>query len=316
MARRRRAGSSELVTITRREYHAGELEVQERAGVRAMAQKIGASVHDIIPPAAGAFLAQQRFVVLSTADADARPWASILIGAPGFAREVDARAVRIEATPLPGDPLVDNIRVSRFAGLVAPDLAARRRLRLNGTLETLNDGALLIRADQVYSNCPKYIQRRSEAIETAERKPELVGRAGSLTDEQRDRIRRADTFFIATLNPEFGADASHRGGMPGFVTMNGDQLVWPDYAGNSMFNTLGNIAVHPWAGLLFPDFETGSILQLTGRASIDWDSSRVAPVAGAERLVQLQVEEVVEIAGALSPLYLVDYSPFNPAVRP
>ena len=116
------------------EFHAGELEVQERAGVRAMARKIGGSVHDVIPPAASAFLAQRRFVVLSTADAEARPWASILSGSSGFARAIDERAVRLEAASLPGDRLGDNVRVSRFAGVFGPALGARRRLRLTGTL--------------------------------------------------------------------------------------------------------------------------------------------------------------------------------------
>jgi predicted pyridoxine 5'-phosphate oxidase superfamily flavin-nucleotide-binding protein len=300
-----------------RGYHAGELEVQERAGVRVMASKIGGSIHETIPPAASAFLEQRRFVVLATADAHGRPWASVLSGQEGFARAIDPGTVRIDAVPLPGDPLGENVGVSRFAGLIAPDLAARRRLRLNGRLEHGNDGALLIHSDQVYSNCPKYIQRRSGVDKAVDRKPELIRRTGSLTDEQRDWIRRADTFFIATLNPEVGADASHRGGMPGFVTATGDRLGWPDYAGNSMFNTLGNIAVHPGAGLLFPDFESGAVLQLTGRASIDWDQSRAAAVSGAERLVRFEAEQVVEIASALPlGLRLLEYSPFNPAVEP
>lgn len=300
----------------RREYHAGELEVQERAGVRGMASKIGGSIHDMVPPAASAFLEQRRFVVVATAGEDGRPWASILTGQPGFVRAVDPRTVRIDAKPLPGDPLGANLDASRFAGLIAPDLVARRRMRLNGRLERASDRAILIHADQVYSNCPKYIQRRSGDDESVRRIPELIRQAGSLTDEQRDWIRRADTFFIATLNPAEGADASHRGGMPGFVTVEDGRLVWPDYTGNSMFNTLGNIAVYPRAGLLFPDFESGAVLQLTGRASIDWDPSRAAAVSGAERLVGLEVDGVVEIAEALPrSLRLLEYSPFNPAVR-
>jgi hypothetical protein len=75
----------------------------------------------------------------------------------------------------------------------------------------------------------------------------------------------------------------------------GNRLVGPDYAGNMMYNTLGNIAAHPRAGVLLPDFESGGVLQLTGRAAIEWDPSRVAAVAGAERLVELEVEEAVEL---------------------
>jgi hypothetical protein len=119
---------------------------------------------------------------------------------------------------------------------------------------------------------------------------------------------------MATLNPGEGADASHRGGMPGFIKSMNEELTWPDYVGNSMFNSLGNIAQHPWAGVLVPDFDTGSTLQLTGRAAIDWNRQRVAALPGAERLVRLIVEEVVEIEGAFpAGLRLVEYSPFNPS---
>ncbi|MGH7527445.1 MAG: pyridoxamine 5'-phosphate oxidase family protein [Gemmatimonadales bacterium] len=281
------------------EYHPGELAVQDRAGVRARASRVAGSIHDAVPEVAKAFLEQLRFVVVATAGSDGRPWASLLRGEPGFARVPDPQTVRIAALPLPGDPLADNLGVSRFAGLIAPDLAARRRMRLNGRLEPTGDGAILLRADQVYSNCPKYIQPRGREDATVRPTPRLVSRAESLTDAQRAWVRRADTFFIATINPGEGADASHRGGVPGFVAVEGDRLVWPDYAGNSMYNTLGNIAVHPRAGILIPDFESGAVLQLTGRASIDWDPGRAEAVPGAERLAELVVEEVVEIAGAL-----------------
>ena len=97
--------------------------------------------------------------------------------------------------------------------------------------------------------------------------------------------------------------------MPGFIGVEGERLVWPDYAGNMMYNTLGNIALHPRAGLLVPDFSSGSVLQLTGRAGILWSGG---DVPGAERRVELEVEDVVEIAGLLPPAEEVEYSPFNP----
>jgi hypothetical protein len=217
--------------------------------------------------------------------------------------------------PLPGDPLAGHLRTGAFAGLLAIDLAARRRMRVNGRLECAAGRPITIRVDQVYSNCPKYIQRRAAEEGVPQEAPRTFQRAESLSEEQRAWIRRADSFFIATLHPDAGADASHRGGMPGFVSVDGDRLVWPDYAGNLMYNTLGNIAVHPRAGLLFPDFESGAMLQVTGRAAIEWDPVRTAEVPGAERLVELVVEELVEIAGVLPPFVrLLDYSPFNPPV--
>jgi predicted pyridoxine 5'-phosphate oxidase superfamily flavin-nucleotide-binding protein len=296
------------------QFHAGELAVQERAGVRERAARVGGSIHGAVPPAAMAFLQQRRFVVLATAEPEGRPWASILTGSPGFATAPDPSEVRIDAAPLPGDPLVDNLRTGAFAGLLAIDLATRRRMRVNGRVEYAPDRPISIHVDQVYSNCPKYIQRRAAEEGRPPEAPRIARRAESLTEEQRAWIRRADSFFIATLHPDAGADASHRGGMPGFVSVEGDRLVWPDYAGNLMYNTLGNIAVHPRAGLVVPDFETGAVLQLTGRAAIDWDPIRTAEMPGAERLVELVVEEIVEIAGVLPSASVLDYSPFNPPV--
>jgi hypothetical protein len=110
-------------------------------------------------------------------------------------------------------------------------------------------------------------------------------------------------------------DASHRGGNPGFVqVVNERRLVWPDYSGNSMFQTLGNLAVDPHAGLLFMDFAGGGTLQLTGRARLGWDTDGAMELPGAERLVQFEIDEVVELPGA-SPLRwrFIEHSPFNPA---
>src|SRR5947208_2450453 len=67
-----------------------------------------------------------------------------------------------------------------------------------------------------------------------------------------------------------GADASHRGGDPGFVHLDGDDLWWDDLPGNNMFNSLGNIAANNEAALLFLDFDTGARLHLSGRADIEW----------------------------------------------
>lgn len=295
-------------------FHAGEVEVQRRAGVREMAERIGNGIRAPVPEPARRFLEEQPMVVLAAADAAGRPWASILTGPPGFASAPSPETVRIASRPVAGDPLGEGLVAGAHAGMVVIDFATRRRLRVNGRIGRIDDDGIEIRTDQVYSNCPKYIQART----AADHAPPLhasraAARSSGLSDAQRAWIRRADTFFIATANPAEGVDASHRGGMPGFVRVQGNDLAWPDYRGNSMFNTLGNIAVHPRAGLVFPDFESGAMLLLTGAAAIDWDPSHAAAVPGAERLVTVTVEEVVEIDGALPQRLIVrDYSPFNP----
>jgi len=296
-------------------YHAGERAVQERAGVQHMASRIARSIGTSMPPAARQFLQQQPMVVVASTDERDQTWASLLTGAPGFIEVVDERTVRLHARPVPGDPLGNNLRSGSDVGLLAIELATRRRMRLNGTASLLDDGGAEVRARQVYSNCPKYIQARERLpAEPAERTAQVARRTETLSEEQQRLIARADTFFIATAHSEGGADASHRGGLPGFVAVVDERtLLFPDYAGNTMFNTLGNITANPHAGMLFLDFERGDTLQLTGRAAVVWDMNRLVPFAGAERGVQFRVGGVVATAGAAPFRWrFLDPSPFNP----
>ena len=298
-------------------YHSGEIEVQKRAGVRKMAERVGNSIRPAIPPAAREFLREQPMVVIGSVGAGGRVWASLLVGEPGFVKALDERTVRIDAAPVPGDPLAENLAAGEGSkvGTISIDLATRRRMRLNGVAEVLPDG-IYVRAHQVYANCPKYIQARDwePVAGGTQAGQQSVWRAKALTDEQRRRISRADTFFIASAHPERGADASHRGGNPGFVRFLGeDTLEFPDYSGNTMFNTLGNIAVNPNAGLLFLNFESGNTLQLAGAARVVWDPERAARFAGAERVVEFRTEEAAETEGTLPLRWRFGgYSPFNP----
>jgi predicted pyridoxine 5'-phosphate oxidase superfamily flavin-nucleotide-binding protein len=297
-------------------FHAGELAVQERAGTRQMAGRIGKGIGATVSAAARRFIATQRMAVIGSIDPNGRVWASLLAGRQGFLQAIDDQTIRIDVAPAPGDPLLDNLRARGDAGMVVIEPATRRRVRLNGVAEVLPEGGLILRTRQVFANCPKYIQAREWGTMPAEAPiPGEPQRGKVLTTEQRARIARADTFFIATAHPNGGVDASHRGGNPGFVAVaDGGTLVFPDYGGNTMFQTLGNLAVNPRAGLLFVDFDSGDTLQLTGRASVSWDAERVAAVAGAERLVEFVIDEVIAVPGA-SPLRgrLVGYSPFNPS---
>jgi hypothetical protein len=194
------------------------------------------------------------------------------------------------------------------------DLATRRRMRVNGRVER---GASPIRVavDECFANCPKYIQQRELVTESRAAAPDPSSRqVPALSIAQQLRIARADTFFIASGHGATGLDASHRGGAFGFVEVLDERhLAWPDYAGNSMFQTLGNLETDPHAGLVFADFATGDLLQLIGRARVDFDPARAAKFAGAERIVDFEIDAVRETRAAL-PLrsYAVEASPYNP----
>jgi hypothetical protein len=191
-------------------------------------------------------------------------------------------------------------------------------MRFNGKVVPGQDGGFTLDVEQAYGNCRKYIQLRQFEGET---RPQASAaglapvRATALSVRQRSRVASADTFFIASAHPEAGADASHRGGRPGFVRVQSDRrLSFPDYAGNNMFNTLGNLTADPRAGLLFVDFESGELLQLAGRARLVWEPEAVAAHRGARHVVvEFAIDAVLETR-PVAPLRwtLVEPSPFNP----
>ncbi len=292
-------------------YHEGERAIQQRAGVRAQARRLGRIISTDIPARGRDLLADQPFVVAGWRDRNGHVWASWLIGKPGLLHEENNR-LHVQTDPPPGDPLAEHLRDGMWMGLLAIDLQTRERLRINGRLQTANTG-FVVEPYEVYPNCPKYIQRRLlRTIDGAP--PGRPQRSTTLTDAQQAWIAGADTFFIASLHPDTGADVSHRGGDPGFVTVESDRRIWwPDYPGNNMFNTLGNIEAHPPVGLLFVDFDGGTLLQISGTGRVVWEDDRLAAMEEAERLVEVEISAVRETPGANPLRWDLDaYSPFNP----
>lgn len=268
-------------------YHWGPLAVQERVGVRDQAEHVGRSIGTGIRDVAAAFLGLQPHLVVGAADGAGRMWASLLTGEPGFVRATGPDRITVTGGVPAGDPLGEALATAGTrVGTIALDPRTRRRMRLNGTLEVTGRG-FAVRAEQVFSNCPKYLQKR-QPLDLAAEGAGVVRRGDALTPDQERAVRAADTFFVATTAEADGADASHRGGLPGFVeVLSPVELTWPDYAGNAMFLTLGNLAADPRAGLLFPDWESGALLQLSGRAETEFG-------ADGERRVRFRVESVVE----------------------
>ncbi|WP_214323491.1 pyridoxamine 5'-phosphate oxidase family protein [Nonomuraea sediminis] len=285
-------------------YHRGELKVQERAGRLRQAGSALRGIRQAVPEVASDFLAAQPMIVVGAADGAGRMWASLVTGAPGFLRTPDPRTLVVDTLPLPDDPLAEALAGPAEVGMIAIEPATRRRMRVNGHSTPTGQG-FRVDIDQAISNCPKYLQLRTPAVPAAEARP-VASTGLALTGDQQEQIRLADTFFVATATSGGDADASHRGGNPGFVeVVSPTRLRWPDYLGNSMFLTLGNLAVHPAAGLLVPGWDTGSTLQLTGTARTVWDPE--------QRFVEFEVEAVHETRHATRLRWSApEYSRFNP----
>ncbi|MEU0939684.1 pyridoxamine 5'-phosphate oxidase family protein [Embleya sp. NPDC005971] len=306
-------------------YHRGERAVQDRADLTRQASFALGGIGESIPPVAAAFLAEQPMIIVGGTDAAGRLWSSQLVGAPGFLRVPDPRTLLVDALPLAADPLAAALAGPSTVGMIAIEPTSRRRMRINGR-STPVTGGLRVDLDQVIANCPKYIQKRDfRFLSDPRSEPESAPRPATapptrgvaLTPAQQQTLRATDTFFVASSDEAGNTDASHRGGNPGFVqVLSPTVLRWPDYVGNAMFLTLGNLELHPAAGLLVPGWDTGSTLHLTGAARTIWDADEVARVPGAQRLVEFTVTGVVEIPDAVPLRWSApNYSRFNPPVN-
>jgi predicted pyridoxine 5'-phosphate oxidase superfamily flavin-nucleotide-binding protein len=292
-------------------FHAGESALQERAGARAQAEAIGSRmIRDHMPEQHRELFGKLPTLLVGSLDAQRRPWASMLVGRPGFLSSPDARTLRVGALPDAADPLAGQLALGRPIGLLGLEPATRRRNRMNGRVVALDAGGFSVAVEQSFGNCPQYIQAREPAWreETGAAAPEPF--QALLPAAAQALVERADTLFIASAaretgsGPAHGVDVSHRGGRPGFVRVQRDAggaqvLTLPDFRGNNLFNTLGNIQAHPCAGLLVVDPERGDRLQLTGRAELLWDGPELAAFAGALRLLRITVERGVWTPAAL-----------------
>ena len=304
-------------------YHAGELEIQERVGVLNEGAQNARVIQDSIIKGALRFINQQSMAVLGSLDDDQNVWASVLLGKPGFMQAEDEQNVTFDLPSMAQnehDPFWENIRKRPDVGMLVIELASRRRLRINGAIGRESEGSLRLHVKESYPNCPKYIQRR-QITTSLDRfdMPASASAGGEVLDQsQRAIITKADTFFVASVHPERGVDASHRGGNAGFVKIVDDRtLRIPDYQGNCMFNTLGNFVVTPRAGLIFLDFDASRTLQLIGRPRIQFDVDGWAKeTGGTNRFWEFQIDRWLEI-NHLPELNwsFLDYSPHNPSVN-
>lgn len=282
-------------------FHDGEREMQRRFGVRREAETVGRIIQSRLPAGAGRFLARQRLAVAATVEADGGVWASLLCGPRGFISAVDDQLLHLAAAPADGDPFVANLATRPELGLLVFDPTTRQRMRFNGR-GLIEAESLFLAIEQAYGNCPKYIQLRA-ALPDGEGAPLPPRVSDGLDARQQAWIAAVDTLFVASHHPRGGADASHRGGEAGFVSVHGPRrLSFPDYPGNAMFNTLGNLVANPAIGLLFVDFTSGDVLQASGRA-----------IVGADAAVEVEIRAVREVRGACPLRYaFVESSPANP----
>ncbi|MEK8052796.1 pyridoxamine 5'-phosphate oxidase family protein [Ideonella sp. DXS22W] len=284
-------------------FHAGELALQQRLGVRDRMAAVGqAMIRSHMPGQHRELFHKLPTLWLGTLDAQGRPWATVLTGMPGFMHSPDDSTLDVMASPDAQDPAAAGLTPGAPVGLLGLEPHTRRRNRMNGELLSAGAQGFTVRVRQSFGNCPKYIQAR-QPQPMPDRAPGRAHAEGPVLGAQAlALVQASDTCFIASSSaatprhdgtPGAGVDLSHRGGRPGFVQVSrtpaGHQLTLPDYAGNAMFNTLGNLLLWPWAGLLFVDWTSGDLLQLSATASLVQEGPALAAHPGAQRLLVLQV---------------------------
>ncbi len=310
--------------MTIRTFHNGELELQKHTGMREKIDRLAQRLMlDYMPDEHRSFFEGLEYILMGIVDESGHPKACILTGKTGFISSPNAKTLVITTGKRSINSVFSGLCMGQPVGVLGIDFSNRRRNRMHGRVSAMDDNSITISVVQSYGNCPKYISLREVSRRKAQHEKSAVFEHIELDNEDSELIARADTFFIASYMqdasgaPYEGADISHRGGRPGFVLVdNPSQITIPDYTGNFLFNTLGNLLLHPRAGLLFLNFQTGDQLHIDGETLVINDAAIVTRFPGAQRLLQVKIQRVSRQNGATSlRWHLVEASPFSPDIK-
>ena len=167
--------------------------------------------------------------------------------------------------------------------------------------------------DDMYHDGMRRLQDVRETRPLADRLNQVTVRT-AFTDEDRLFIQRCAMFFIATADVRGRPDCSYKGGLPGFVRLLDERtLAIPDYDGNGMYRTWGNVLVNPHVGLLFLDFEQTKRIRVNGTAQLDKDDPLLAECPGAVFIVRVTATQIFpNCPRYIHKMQLVEHSTYAP----
>jgi uncharacterized protein len=299
-------------------FHEGEVMMQKRVGTHDHVMSYAPRfIRPRMPDQHRQFYEAQPFLVVAARDDHGLMWSTLL---QTTTTSPDDSSLIFDGKLVPGDALDGMLTNGTDVGVLGIEFATRRRNRVNGRIVSHQSDKLTFKVDQSFGNCPQYIKPRQWWI-ASPTKPSTAdsidinnyknnNRSQYLSIEQMDSIRLADTIFLASgyrgdgEDQRYGNDASHRGGQAGFVlVLDNKTLILPDYSGNNHFNTIGNLIMDPRIGISFPQYETGAILQVSGHAEIiDITKQNSSAYPGAERLIKINIDQVVDIPAGTFPI--------------
>ena len=162
----------------------------------------------------------------------------------------------------------------------------------------------------MYHAGSRELQRRFGSVALADRLLEKTHRT-QFTEDDKAFIEGLTYFFLATADPDGQPDCSFKGGPAGFVKVVAPtQLTFPDYDGNGMFKSLGNIKANPAIGLLFIAMGAApKRLRVNGRAEIAFDDPMTASFVGAQALVRVTADHIFPNC----PRYIPDLASGEPS---
>jgi predicted pyridoxine 5'-phosphate oxidase superfamily flavin-nucleotide-binding protein len=166
----------------------------------------------------------------------------------------------------------------------------------------------------MYHEGNRRLQDQFESRRISDRLEEKLTR-NVFTDDDKAFIESAAYFFLATADAEGRPDCSFKGGMPGFVRMTGpSELAFPDYDGNGMFKSLGNVLVNPNIGLLFIALhDKPRRLRVNGTATVSRDDPLLAHTVGAQLIVRVTARAIFPNCPRYIPsMALVEPSIYTP----
>ena len=305
-------------------YHAGEIAAQNKAGTRGAAAELAVVMTSTLNFSSNhdEFLAAQNFSVLTSVDTlSGSVRVTPLFGKSGDLNAISENEIVISRDCIPAGDILNSCPPGTSLSLLAIDLHQRRRLRINGLAKSSTDDSdtsLVLEIKEFSPNCPKYINQREIVIDSKGADPinalAIREERTSLSESDQAFVSAMDTLWIGSYAPGVGADTNHRGGKPGFIRVTSPTTIeWPEYRGNGMFFTSGNLEVNDKAGVTLIDFDTGSFIQMTGRAEVDWQHD--GSYEGATRVIRYQIENLVRINQATTHRWQrLDYSPYNPVI--
>lgn len=234
------------------QYHPGQLAIQTEANTRILADNLA---HWVGPVAEFAEVADLLLFASEGDDSDLH--FTVLSGGAPLAEATGDSAVAI-------NPPDDGFRMptGRVGGL-AINMEAARRVRINGDIHYEGDVAVL-ELEEAFTLCRKYVAPMVALDESRRAGP--LSCATTPVDNVKliALLDAASTMFLASSAPDGAPDVAHRGGPSGFITYDAasGSITWPEFLGDGIFKSAGNVRATGRCTLLIPDFATGDALEI------------------------------------------------------